>query len=91
MNCVSFRRACRWTSGTWEEMGDLHWNETSERAKAHTHSVQFLDTHLCPESRTGKMKFFFPDSQDFVDESFDFVYRDALGVARPAARRPLSS
>ena len=19
--------ACRWTSGTWEELGDLHWNE----------------------------------------------------------------
>jgi len=18
---------CRWTSGTWEELGDLHWNE----------------------------------------------------------------
>ena len=54
--------------------GDLHWNEIQERAEAHTRSVQFPcnTTYLRPESRGGRDEILFPDSQDFVDESFDF-------------------
>ena len=32
------------------------------------------------------MKFFFPDSQDFVDESFDFVSETRSESASPTAR-----
>ena len=90
------RRTCgasprlRWTSGTGT--GRAAWNEIRERAQAHQRAALELPRPI--ELRRGEagrsVKFFFPDSQDQVDPSFDFVTeeRRRIGFASATTSTP---
>src|SRR5580692_2590820 len=53
-------------------VGRSHLERGPECAEAHKTSVEPLDTKLCATAGDSSVKFFFPDSQDFVDPTFDF-------------------
>ncbi len=63
---------CHWTSGRWSELGDLQWNEIQNVPSSHPNALKLSHPGVRAKQRDDAMKFFFPDSQDFVDDTFDF-------------------
>ena len=63
---------CHWTSGTWDDLG-MALGRHPERPPPHQPAVQLPGPHLHAGEDGLLMQFFFPDSQDQIDPSFDFV------------------
>src|SRR6202521_1298317 len=56
-------------------LGGVGWNclgRNTKCASPYSHSLYLSHPKLCTQTGRSGVKFFFPDSQDFVDASFDF-------------------
>ena len=64
---------CRWTNGTWDDLG-LPVERVAERVPTHQRAVELLGAGVHGGPGAVPMRFYFPDSQDLVSPTYDFIH-----------------